>query len=105
MKLSSPILSLTLFFLFFPSLLAEDCAPTKPLLKHVEEEWSDKKLISLQVNRTAFYDPDNQVVVKGTGDMPSVDPLDNYIINKMENKMETPTLVKNTNGKAKFLQK
>ena len=190
MKLSSPILYLTLFFILFPSILAEDCAPTKPLLKHVEEEWSvgtlanrqkpgpiltdsyeemlkdhdkkmisiglnnsgiinindtvvisenpkyiyddgvtgkfapiqkhksqitqdygemlqdrDKKLISLQVNRTAFYDPDNQVVVKGTGDMPTVDPLDNYIINKMENKMETPTLVKNTQGKAKFLQK
>ena len=192
MKFPQAFLFLQLFFTFFFFLQAEDCSPTKPILKHEASEWTvgtivpiekaqslpltdsyeemlknhDKKIISLglnnsglvnlkdtvvisdspqylyedgitgkvsqnaflkkntitdsyeemlknrntriismQVNRTAFYDPDNQVVVKGTGEMPVIDPLDNYYANKI-GKMESPEInnkVK-TAGKLKFLE-
>jgi len=187
MKLLPTLLSLALIFIFFSSVHSkEDCSPNKPILKHVEDQWTvgtlaqnqkpgpmltdsyeemtknrdkkmislglnnsgivnindtvvisdnpkyvyddgvtgrfapiqkrrpsltdtyedmlmnrDKRLISLQVNKTAFYDPDNQVVVAGTGDMPPIDPLDNYYAKKLE----SPTLVKNPQDKMKFLQK
>lgn len=68
---------------------------------HYEEMLADKKkrIIALNVNKTAFYDPDSQVVVKNTGEMPAIDPLDNYYANKLDrNYLETPELVKNKGG-------
>lgn len=69
---------------------------------HYEEMLADKnkKIISMNVNRTAFYDPDSQVVVKNTGEMPAIDPLDNYYANKLDrNYLETPELIKNNENK------
>lgn len=76
----------------------------KPQITQYYEEMlqdRDKRIISLKVNNTAFYDPDSQVVVKGTGEMPEVNPLDNYLVSKLEE----PYLAKNPAKKPKFLEK
>lgn len=86
--------------------LSPQTSPKKSIITDNYKEMlvdKNKRLISMEVNRTAFYDPDNQVVVKGTGNMPEIDPFDNHYLDKME----SPQIVKvkKENKKQKFLKK
>lgn len=78
--------------------ISEDTSLGKnELTQYYQEMLSNrnKKILTMQVNNTAFYDPDNQVLVKNTGEMPAIDPLDNYYVDKIKGKYdETPELVK-----------